>query len=180
MRKVILYVAASLDGKIARLDGNLEWLEQFPNPDNNDYGYQALLSEVDTTLMGYKTYQYLLDLGIDNPYPDKQTFVFTRNTSRKSTEHLQYIHSDIPAFVQSLKAKEGKAIWLIGGGEINTILLNAGLIDEIRLTQVPIILGEGIPLWAGIPQTTTFHTQKIERFASGMVMLYLTKERKDK
>ncbi|MFN0202619.1 MAG: dihydrofolate reductase family protein [Bacteroidia bacterium] len=173
MRKVILYIATSLDGKIARLDGNLDWLEQFPNPDKNDYGYQALLNEVDTVLMGYKTYKYVLDMGIENPYPDKQNYVFTRNASHQDTSYLQYIREDIPAFVQKLKQQAGKAIWLVGGGEINTILLNAKLIDEIRIAQVPIILGEGIPLWAKVPNETVFEVQQVEQFPSGIVTTHL-------
>lgn len=72
VRKLILYIAASLDGFIARDDGGLLWLEQFPNPDKNDYNYKKLLDSIDTTFMGNLTYKWLNNQNIYDPYPGKK------------------------------------------------------------------------------------------------------------
>lgn len=170
MRKVILYIATSLDGFIARPDGRIDWLENAPNPTQTDYGYALFLAGIDTTLMGNSTYKTVLGFDIPFPYPDKENYVFTRNANVKKAEYVQFISENIPAFVQHLKAKKGKDIWLIGGGEINTLLLNAGLIDEIMLTQMPVLIGEGIPLFAKGAKETLFELTYTQTFESGAVI----------
>jgi dihydrofolate reductase len=79
MRKIVLYIAASLDGKIARKDGDVKWLDEFSDPEQMDYGYNDFLNSIDTTLMGNNTYKQLLGFGIDFPYRGKTNYVFTRN-----------------------------------------------------------------------------------------------------
>ena len=81
---------------------------------------------------------------------------------------------DIPGFVRRLKEQPGKTIWLVGGGQINTLMLNAGLIDEIILFIQPIVLGSGLPLFAGEGATTSFKLQSSKADPSGMVQLVLT------
>ena len=68
----------SLNGKIARPDGSVDWLDSIPNPEKIDYGYGQFIESIDTTLMGNKTYNQLIGWGIDFPYPDKQNFVFSQ------------------------------------------------------------------------------------------------------
>src|SRR5512136_1672286 len=74
MRRVVLFIATSADGFIAREDGAIDWL---PSGDGSDYGYHAFIKRVDTLLMGRRTYEQLLTIG-PFPYPDKRTYVFTR------------------------------------------------------------------------------------------------------
>ncbi len=146
MRKIKLYIAISLDGKIAKTDGSVDWLENMPNPENSDFGYGNFIAGVDTVLMGNKTYQQVLGFDVPFPYPDQECFVFTRDQSKTRDQHVTFVSSDIPQFVGELKEKEGKDIWLIGGGEINYLLLENGLVDEMIIHLIPIILGDGIPL----------------------------------
>ncbi len=146
MRKVKLYIASSLDGKIAKPDGDVKWLENTPNPEQGDFGYGEFVSGVDTVLMGNKTYQEILGFDMPFPYADKQCYVFTRNTSLTKDEHVQFVSGGIEAFVKGLKSEEGADIWLVGGGQINHTLLEAGLVDELLLFIMPILLGKGIPL----------------------------------
>jgi len=147
MRKVIIYVASSLNGFIAKPDGDVDWLHNIPNPDKLDYGYADFYESIDTTLMGNKTYQKVLSFGIDFPYTGKANYVFTRNNELKKDENVQFISSGITDFVKRLKNENGKDIWLIGGGEINSLLLNAGLVDELRLFLMPYIFGKGVTLF---------------------------------
>lgn len=148
MRKIILYIAASTDGYIARPDGNIDWLhdKKYTIPDE-DFGYTAFLQTIDTTLMGNTTYQQILGFDMPFPYPDLKNYVFSRS-AQQDTEHVSFIKDGVVDFVEKLKEQPGKDIWLIGGGQINSILLNAGLLDEIILTYIPIILGKGIPLFS--------------------------------
>lgn len=172
MRKISLYIATSLDNCIARPDGGLDWLFA---PEGEDYGYEAFLAETDTVLMGAKTYEAVQGFGIDNPYPEQKSYVFTRQ-NRLPSPHVEYVTEDIPTFVRRLKEQPGKTIWLVGGGQINTILLNAGLIDEIILFIQPVVLGEGLPLFAGVGLTTWYELQSCISYPSGMVRLILQKK----
>lgn len=175
MRKIKLYIAASIDGFIADKNGSVEWLETLPNPDLLDYGYYTMYNSIDTTLMGNATYQQVLGFDVPFPYPDKTNFVFTRNSSLTKDENVTFVSDNIVDFVKDLKAKDGKAIWLIGGGQINTILLNADLIDELIIAYMPIVLGEGIPLFSANTALKSFRLLKSETFGTGVVSLTYVK-----
>lgn len=148
MRKIVLYIAASTDGFIARPDGNTDWLhdKKYNIPDE-DFGYTAFLQTVDTTLMGRKTYEQILGFDMPFPYPDLKNYVFSRSAHHE-TEHVSFVQNNVVDFVEQLKEQPGKGIWLIGGGELNSTVLNAGLLDEIILTYIPLVLGRGIPLFS--------------------------------
>lgn len=177
MRKIKLYIATSLDNYIARPNGEIDWLETFPTPEGEDFGYAAFMETVTTTLMGNKTYQQVLGFDMPFPYADKENFVFTRQKGLEPTEHVQFVSENIISFIQSLKEKPGKNIWLIGGGQLNTVLLNHDLIDEMILTVLPIVLGEGIPLFGGKPEEQIFNLLNHQVFDNGFVQL--TYQRKD-
>ncbi|MCR9290421.1 dihydrofolate reductase family protein [Saprospiraceae bacterium] len=174
MRKVVLYSACSIDNYIARKDGAIDWLFS-----DSHYGYFEFLATIDTTLMGNKTYQQILSFDGEFPYKDLNNFAFTRKKDQKDTDYVKIISKDIEGFVKELKAQKGKTIWLIGGGEINSILLEAGLIDEMVLSIHPIILGEGIPLFAGNPSQSDFILSECKTFPSGLVQLFLQKKLKE-
>ena len=91
MRKIRLYIAMSLNGKIARPDGSVDWLEAIPNPDKSDYGYARFYKEIDTTIQGCNTYRQLLSWGITFPYPDKKNYVITRKGEVGNTEDVTFI-----------------------------------------------------------------------------------------
>ena len=172
MRKLKLYIAASLDSYIAGPKGEIDWLEAGGNA---DYGYQEFYTSIDTTLMGNSTYP--LTLTVDKfPYPDTSNYVFTRGTPPPDTAHVRFVSGDIAAFVRSLKEQSGKDIWLVGGGQVNTVMLNEGLIDEIILTIFPLVLAEGIPLFAPGAMRSSFKTVGCETFESGLIQWHLTRE----
>jgi dihydrofolate reductase len=171
MRKIKLYIAASLDGKIARKDGAIDWL---PDPTAEDYGYQPFYDSIDATLMGYKTYEFCLQFG-EWPYTGKSTYVFSRNPAKAVLPEANLITQSPADFVRQLKQQKGKDIWLVGGGEIVTLLHDAGLIDEYILAFIPVILGEGIELFPGIKNQQNLRLTQHKVFSNGAVMLYLEK-----
>ena len=176
MRKIILYIAASIDNFIARPDGNIDWLN---DPDymieGEDFGYGKFYASIDTTLMGNATYQEVMGFDIPFPYPDKKNYVFSRSKKEK-VEFVEFISEDIVGFATQLKSQKGGAIWLIGGGKINTFFLENGLIDQIILTIIPITLGEGIPLFQKGTIETKFTFEKSQAYESGLVQLTFNKK----
>ena len=173
MRKISLYIASSLDGYIARPDGDIKWLEEFPNPDNNDFGYHEFLKGVDTTIMGGATYRQVLTFG-EWPYPDKDNFVFTKQLGLEDS-NVSFVNDDIVSFAKELRKRKGEKIWLIGGGQINSIFLKNDLVDEMILTIVPIVLGDGIPLFAKDEINKTLRLEKTHAYPNGMVQLTYAK-----
>ncbi|MDB5239535.1 MAG: bifunctional deaminase-reductase protein [Spirosoma sp.] len=168
MRPISLYIATSLDGFIARSDGRVEWLDAIPNPNQLDYGYSTFLASVDTTLMGHATYQTILGFGGDFPYQDKTNYVFSRS-KRPNAPFVHHVAEAPDEFVKRLKQTDGSGIWLIGGGQLNTVLLNAGLIDELIISIAPIVLGTGIPLFGPTAMETSWTLAKTESFDTGFI-----------
>jgi dihydrofolate reductase len=168
LRKIILYIATSLDGFIAEKDGGLNWLENYPHIEGEDYGYSDVLAQTDTTLMGSGTYKIIEDFKGPFPYPDTKNYVFTRR-ELKSSHPVSFIKNETASFVADLKQQPGNAIWLIGGGKLNASLAKAGLIDEIILTQIPVFLGEGIPVFNGLEKPLNFAEQSWKTYPNGVV-----------
>ena len=171
MRKLKLYIATTLDGYIAGPNGEIDWLKAGRDL---DYGYKKFYASIDTTLMGNSTYQLTLTVP-KFPYPDKTNYVFTRGTPPPDTSHVRFISGDIAGFVRSLKKESGKDIWLVGGGQVNTAMLNEGLIDEMILTIFPLALGEGIPLFAPGATRSFFKTMGCESYETGLIQWCLVK-----
>jgi dihydrofolate reductase len=166
MRKIVLFIATSLDGFIAGKDGNVDWLFT-----DGDFGYKEFLQSIDTTLMGHNTYKYILQFGTF-PYPDKINYVFTRNQRDQDNNPVKFITGDVVEFVKELKEEKGKNIWLIGGGQINSILLNNNLIDQMIISIHPKVLGDGIPLFKHESLTNLeYHLERHKVFERGLVQL---------
>ncbi|KAA6330887.1 hypothetical protein EZS27_020462, partial [termite gut metagenome] len=146
MKKIILYIATSLDGRIAEPDGGLEWLTGFPNPEKIDYGYKDLLDSVDTVIMGGRTYRELLNIDVIWPYSKQMTYVVSHHDWGVK-ENIRFITDNVIETISELRNQAGKDIWLVGGGELISMLLAADLIDEMRICYIPVILGCGIPLF---------------------------------
>ncbi len=176
MRKLKLYIAASLDGKIARPDGGLDWLPD-PTAEDYGYGYQAFYDSIDTTLMGYKTYEVCLGFG-EWHYQGKTTYVFSRDAAKSCLPEARLVAEDPVAFVRGLKAQPGQDIWLVGGGEIVTLLHDAGLIDSYVLAFIPVVLGGGVELFPAVRTQANLRLTEHRVFSNGTVMLYLEKSEK--
>jgi len=147
MRKIILYIASSLDGYIARENGDIDWL-----PESDTSGYAEFYKTVDTVIMGKTTYNQVLTFGA-YPYKDKKSYVFTRNNNLTKDENIEFV-SNIDKFVKDIVPKSEENIWLVGGTEIISSFVNHGFVDEIMLSIIPIVLGKGIPLFKNIQKET--------------------------
>ena len=178
MRKLKLYIASSLDGFIATKSGDVDWLSDPENSDNNPnkYGYLDFYNSVDTTLMGYNTYKKILDFDVPFPYPDKKNYIFSKNHTKEEDNPVHFIQNDLVEFVRKLKKENGKDIWLIGGSQINSLLLNSDLIDQIFLSIIPVVLSDGIPLFLGKESQKRFKIEEILTFDNSLVQIILRKK----
>jgi dihydrofolate reductase len=170
MRKIKLYIASSLNGTIADSMGRVDWLESLPKPDNGDYGYADFFASVDTTLQGYNTYQQILDWKIPFPYPDKKNYVLTRKQNIQPAEFVSFINKHHLETILEIKNSKGKDIWLIGGGQVNTLLFNTRLIDEIWVFIMPIVL-PGISIFEGLPILQELELLETRNYPTGVVAL---------
>lgn len=175
MRKVKLYIAISLNGKIAKLDGSVDWLEAIPKPEDSDYGYNDFYDSVDSTIQGHNTYKQIIGWGIDFPYKGKKNYVLTSNTSLKDNKDVKFISEDHVDFVTKLKEQKGKDIWLIGGSRANKTLLDAQLIDELHIYVMPIILNTGKELFDVLLNDKSINLIRSRSYSTGVVeMIYHT------
>lgn len=172
MNKTVLYIATSLDGFIARSDGNLDWLTSFPHPESGDYGYAELLESIGTIIVGRLTYDEVIGFGIDWPYSGFDTYVVTKNSALKIKSPDTYLLTDnLKDVVTDLKRKTKKDIWLVGGGKLNTTFINEGLLDKMVISIIPKIIGEGLPLFADKPKETNWKLVNTKSFNTGVVNL---------
>jgi len=171
MRPVILFIATSLDGYIARTDGGIDWLFT-----DQDYGYREFFSCVDTVVMGRKTYALSRSFG-EYPYPGRAGYVFSRTRSGQQDDNVRFISTDPAEFIAGLKSKPGKHIWLIGGSELIQHFVQADLIDEYVISVHPIILGSGIPLFRAPVPTQKLIYRDCTTFDTGLVQVTYSRRR---
>jgi dihydrofolate reductase len=170
-RKIIVHIATSADGYIARPDGDLEWLTARPAP-KGFYGMNAFMKSIDTMLLGRKTYDVSLRLGakFDSRNP---TFVFSRHAPpADAPSGVEFVSSAIGQFVTRLRDQPGKDIWLMGGGELIASFLDEQAIDEFVISVVPVFIGDGIPLIARRHRQVPLDLHSVERFDDGLVQLH--------
>jgi len=178
MSKVVLYIAQSLDGFIARPDGTLDWLTSTPNPETGDYGYAALLESIEALIMGRKTYDEVMGFGLEWFYTGLDTYVATQNKNFEIKSPDTYLLTEnLTDFVTNLKKKTKKDIWLVGGGELVTTFINLGLLDKMIISIIPKIIGEGISLFAKKPLETDWILESVQSFNTGVVNLTYKKSK---
>lgn len=171
MRKIKLYIAISLNGKIAGTDGSVDWLENIPNPEKSDYGYTEFYDTIDMTIQGNNTYNQVIGWGIEFPYKGKKNYVITKRQNVVNTEFIEFITENHIESIKKMKGENGGDIWLIGGSQINTLVLNAGLLDEIILFVIPIIIPGGIELFDAFPNETRLELLGTKSYSGGVVEL---------
>jgi len=169
-RKLVLYIAASLDGYIATEEHSLDWL--FAVEGEGDNGYSVFFESVDTILIGRITYDWIMEHEKGNfPYKGKECYVFTR-TMKDDNEHVKFISEDVIQFSKDLKDKSGKSIWLVGGGDLLSTFIKEKLVDEIIVTIAPVLLGKGIPLFKDNGFQTLLSLTSINRFHQFVELRY--------
>src|SRR4030095_12629197 len=146
-RNVIVHIATSADGYIARPDGDLEWLTSRPAP-AGFYGMNAFMQTGDTKVLGRRTFEIILSMGAKFDPTDRH-IVFSRHPRpTNAPSSVEFVSEAPAALVSRLRTEPGKDIWLMGGGDIITSFLDDRAIDEFVISVVPVFIGEGIPLVA--------------------------------
>ena len=166
--QVVYYVAASLDGFIATTDGSVEWLEPFEGS-GEDYGYADFLAGVDGLLLGSRTYEQSLTFG-QWPYAAKPAWIF----SHRPIGAVQgvAVTDRTPAEVVAGAADRGlRRLWLVGGASLAASFRSAGLITEYVVSVMPVVLGGGIPLFAGPGPRERLRLLDTTRYGDGVVQL---------
>jgi len=167
MRPVRYNVAASLDGYIAAPDGGFDWIPNDPAVD-----FQAIFARVDTVLLGRHSYLATQASGAAPWAPGSRVYVFSRTLRPRDHAGIHIVADDAAAVVAALRAEPGTGeIWLFGGGILFGTLLEAGQVDTIEVTVVPVMLRGGIPLLPAGGSRTDLVLTDTRRYPSGMVTL---------
>ena len=169
-RKFILYIACSLDGYIATSDDDLSFLDQVQKT-GEDYGYTDFISGVDTVILGRKTYDWVMDRVDVFPHTDKETYVITR-TERSRSGNVVFYTGSLNELITGLKKKQGRNIFCDGGAEIVNAILREQLFDEIILSVIPILLGNGKRLFKNNRPEQDLDLLSVQQYDTGLVQLH--------
>jgi dihydrofolate reductase len=139
--------------------------------EGEDYGYNEFNNSVDTIIIGRKTYQWVIDQGYDYPHNDKDVYVITRQ-EKSAYNNIKYYNGDLATLVKDIKSKPGKNIYCDGGAEIVNLLYNKGLLDEMIISVIPVIVGEGTKLFNNGIKESELKLIKNKSYKSGLVQLH--------
>lgn len=164
-----VFIATSLDGFIARQDGSLDWLP-VPEPGAEDYGYHAFMDTVDAVVMGRGTYEAVLAMGGGWTYPKPVVVLSSRSVAMTPALSETVVPmSGAPSEVVAQCAARGWSSLYVDGGVTIQRFLRAGLIERLIVTRVPVLLGEGRPLFAAVPEDIRLRHVRTQAYDSGLV-----------
>ena len=177
-RKIIVYVATSADGFIARKDGNVDWLNRPRTA--GDYGMRDFMKSVDTILLGRKTYDWAINFGGGRAFGKKtKYYVFSRKPPSSTSSAVEFVKKPIKEFATQLRDQKGKDIWMMGGGSIIASFLDAGEIDEFIVHVIPVFIGEGIHLIKPHHRNIELNLIESHPYDDGVVKLHYGVRRPD-
>jgi dihydrofolate reductase len=167
MRKVVLGLGISVDGYIARPDGAVDFLFM-----PRDYSMADFFAGVDTAIMGRRTFDIAREMGAGSSgYGSMKVYVLSRSQPAGERDGVVFTRESPARLVKRIRQRPGKDIWMMGGGEAALDFLKADLIDELYLGIVPVLLGEGIPLFrSGFPQRD-FRLIENKTYSKGLIAL---------
>jgi len=169
-RKVILYIAMSLDGYIAKPNDDLSFLSVVQQ-EGEDYGYADFIKSVDTVILGRKTYDWILTQVPEFPHADKDSYIITR-TPQPAKGNISFYTGDLKELVLRLKSEQGKNIFIDGGAEIVNELLKQKLIDEFIISIIPILIGNGTKLFKDGRPEQTLKFVDAKKFDTGLLQVH--------
>ena len=175
MRKVVLFIAMSLDGYIADKNGKVDWPTGEREDVETDDGYRDFVKDIDTVIMGWRTYhQIVTELSPEQwLYDDLQCYVFTQR-EHLATPNIRFLSNDPCSLINELKEEEGKDIWICGGADIVRQIMEKDLIDIYRISVIPTILGEGVRLFPDKGQEIRLNLEMV-RNSNGITELIYRK-----
>ena len=175
-RKIIVNIATSADGYVARTDGNLDWLTRRPAP-KGFYGLPKFSRSIDVKILGRKTFDLSVKMGASFSADDVHYVFSRRPPSASAPVGVQFVTESIRAFAERLRKQAGKNIWMMGGSEIIGSFLDEDAIDEFIITVVPTLIGDGIPLIAPRHREVPLRLRSLQRFADSVVQLHYEVQR---
>jgi dihydrofolate reductase len=177
MRKISLFIAMSLDGYIAKPNDDLSFLK-LVEKEGEDYGYSEFISKIDTIIIGRKTYDYVSkEIGLSHyDNGERDVYVLTR-TERPQVGRTVFYTGNITELVKRLKSEKGKNIYCDGGAEVINELLKHDLIDEFKISVIPVLLGNGIRLFKDRRTEQTLKFIKAKTFETGLIQLQYNRKK---
>ncbi|MGA8428661.1 MAG: dihydrofolate reductase family protein [Candidatus Sulfotelmatobacter sp.] len=167
---VTLHVVASLDGFIAKKDNSVSWMDSSGNVYDRGVAENAeIMPAIDCFVLGSRTYEHALQLGW--PYGDTPTVVTTHRQLPSTRKSVEFYSGDLKKLVDKILAPRHGNIWLVGGAILCQNFLKLGLVDEIRLAVVPVLLGDGLHLFANSGIESKWHLKNVVAYKTGMVEL---------
>lgn len=173
MNKNIVFIACSIDGYIADVNGGIDWLNSIPNPENHDMGYNSLMSEVDAIVMGRVTFETVCSFDCEWPY-NTHVFVLSNSLDEIPSTHADkasLLFGDIDGIIERIQEQGFNTLYIDGGSTIQNFLKN-DLIHELRISTIPVLLGNGIPLFDILPKPLNFNHIKTEVFLGQIVQTH--------
>ena len=170
MRRLKYHVGVTLDGFIAHADHTTDGFMPFFQGEHVDEFLDSYRLS-DTVLMGRRTYEFGVRLGVTNPYPMMRQYVFSQSMKESPDPNVELVSGDAVGVVRRLKQEDGKGIWLCGGGELAATLIEAGLIDEVVVKLYPVLFGAGIPMLARRVPPAALQLRHSKTYRSGVQLL---------
>jgi dihydrofolate reductase len=173
MRKVIYSVGISLDGYIASPDGSVDWLNRVAaKAKGEDFGMGSFFKGIDTVLMGRKTYEHALKLGMSKGgYPGMKNYIFSRTLPPGARDGVEFVSGSVGDLINKLRKSAGKNIWLCGGGELARQALQEHAVDEITLGVTPVLIGDGRPTFPALFPETDLALIECKQYKAGILGL---------
>jgi dihydrofolate reductase len=170
--KTSVYIATSLDGFIARENGDLDWLPAIEDPETGgeDYGYNAFMESVDVLVMGRNSYEIVRSFE-PWPYGDKRVIVLSRTLAELADNlppTVELRSSSPTELVDELRETGAQHAYIDGGKTIQSFL-DVGLIQELIITRIPVLIGSGIPLFGPLAQDVALQHVETRSYANGLV-----------
>lgn len=169
-RKVVLYIATSLDGYIAKPNDDLSFLS-IVEKEGEDYGYKDFNKTIDTVILGRKTYDWVMKQVSEFPHTDKTTYVVT-HTVRPTVGNTHFYNGSLKELILRIKSEPGKNVFIDGGAEVVHELLKERLIDEFIISVVPAFVGNGTRLFKDGRPEQILKLVATKQFEKGLVQLH--------
>ncbi|MDY8135372.1 dihydrofolate reductase family protein [Aquimarina sp. 2201CG5-10] len=174
MSKVTLHMVSSLDGFIAKKNGDVSWLQSTDNYEKGitltEEDITAFVKAIDCYIMGSKTYEHALELGW--PYGDKPVIVLTNRNLSSNRESVTFYSGDLTKLIHDQLRPSYKNIWMVGGTKTTKDFIRLKLVDDIIISIMPILLGDGILFFDYIKQEQKLHLKDVTTYKDGMVELW--------
>ncbi len=165
-----VYIATSLDGFIARVNGDLDWLDEIEHPEGVDYGHGEFMASVDTLVMGRGTYDKVRSFDVEWPY-EVPVVVLSSGTVDIPDDLADRVSATSLGPAELLTDLEGQGVshvYLDGGLTISSFM-RAKLVDQLIITTIPVLLGHGIPLFSGVGAQVDLELVGVESYDNGLV-----------